>query len=331
MNELKVIVLGAGDRGAVHVKGWQAMPNARIVGIVDSVVSKASMLALGCRCQCWGESWRKALDQWAADVVSIALPTSEHVPAIRWAFRRGMDVFCEKPLSQTSGDVLRVIEEKERKLAVCFQLRAMRVYEEVRDILAEEVGRPFMMITHDFREIRPKIAMHDPHVNGGPIVDCWCHQVDLMRWFTGCEPESVYAQGYRWAQGHQSLEKIEVLAHDSATVTAVFTDGSTLQSNMSWGLPKTVDHEVASPVFVGPGGVMEIGENIIYVNSQRAAEPMQVPHITSDAATYNLIQRFARVVRGESQPNDSAWSAYMAQRASLAALRSIDTGEVERI
>ena len=67
-------------------------------------------------------------------------------------------------------------------------------YLKYREMIREGAfGGPVFVRVNDVREVRPKVAMHQPQVNGGPVIDLDCHLLDIMRFITGREAAGVYS------------------------------------------------------------------------------------------------------------------------------------------
>jgi predicted dehydrogenase len=96
--KVAVAVLGVGEHGKKHARGFAQVPGAELVGVYDLRPERARELAaeLGVRAfasleEVWG----------AVRAVSVVIPTTSHAEAARQAFAHGVDVLLEKPITRT--------------------------------------------------------------------------------------------------------------------------------------------------------------------------------------------------------------------------------------
>ncbi len=101
---LRVAVLGTHGRGGSHINGFSGRNNSEVAAIVDidEAVGQRSADAIykktGKRPDVYLDM-RKAFDDKALNVVSIATPNHWHSLAAIWAMQAGKDVYVEKPVS----------------------------------------------------------------------------------------------------------------------------------------------------------------------------------------------------------------------------------------
>jgi predicted dehydrogenase len=127
-DRLRVAVVGVNGRGAAHLAGWTAMPDAEVVAICDcdpNVVPKRmeEFFKTADRRPEYVQDFRRLLDRKDVDVVSIATPNHWHALMAIWAMQAGKDVYVEKPCSYTVAEG-RVITQWARKLGRICQMGA---------------------------------------------------------------------------------------------------------------------------------------------------------------------------------------------------------------
>jgi myo-inositol 2-dehydrogenase/D-chiro-inositol 1-dehydrogenase len=175
--------------------------NAELSALCDIDVAKLKKAADSLRVPHRFSSFEAMIACKEVDAVVLVSPSAMHTKQIAAAMAAGKHVFSEKPLGTT------VVECKEAEKAVeahpelVFMLGFMRRFDEsykyAHDkVIAGEIGKPVLFRSYGqdaekFIEGSIAFAAH----SGGAFLDMAVHDIDLARWFTGSEPETVYAIG----------------------------------------------------------------------------------------------------------------------------------------
>ena len=193
---LKVCIIGSGMMGGFHAAAWRARGDAQIVAVCDLIEERRGKFAAAHGAAAY-EDYRKALDHPGIQIVSVCTPVSFHAEMACLAACKGCHVLVEKPIALTleqADEMIRAAEENKVLLSVSFQYRAWSRCVKYRDLVrGGEFGGPVFFRYADIREVRPKLAMHERSMNGGPLIDMAGHYFDLVRYFTGEEPERIFA------------------------------------------------------------------------------------------------------------------------------------------
>jgi predicted dehydrogenase len=151
------------------------------------------------------------------DAVVVTSPAPCHLDNVRMAARFGKPVLCEKPLAMNeaeSVEMIRVMRDAGLPLYVGFTYRFSPVAMDIKRLVAEgAIGkvRSLRLIylwdchgKYDCRtgSDRPNPARHGRMVEGGPMVDCGVHQIDLARWWLGAEVVRATGAG-AWVDGDE--------------------------------------------------------------------------------------------------------------------------------
>lgn len=138
------------------------------------------------------------------DVVIVTTVDAYHHRYIIAALDGGCDVVTEKPMTTDAAKVaaiLAAVERTGRSLRVTFNYRYSAAYTRVRQLIAEgEVGVPHLVdfawtldTSHGADYFR---RWHrDKPMSGGLLVHKASHHFDLVNWWLGAWPETVYALG----------------------------------------------------------------------------------------------------------------------------------------
>jgi len=187
--------------------------------------------------------YRQLLEQGDLDAVVVSTPDHSHaIPAVT-ALKRGLDVYCEKPLAHTvfeAREIRRWADEKKAVTQIGTQIHAgdnyRRAVEIVRAGQLGPVRRVLIWVDAPTKPgVRVKSAQPPAHVNydlwigpapmrpyhpshfhynwrywwdfgGGVLEDMACHYIDLPFWALGVrEPETVVAKGEKTYQGDNDV------------------------------------------------------------------------------------------------------------------------------
>ncbi|MEM6458551.1 MAG: Gfo/Idh/MocA family oxidoreductase [Planctomycetota bacterium] len=205
------------------------------------------------------------------DAVVVTSPAPAHRQNVLDAVARGLPVLCEKPLAGDPADGPAMVAAAEAAgvpLHVGFCYRFSPVAATIRDLVrGGVVGEPralrliYNWACHGAR-IDPeadnpwRFRNHDRRAGrmreGGPMVDCGTHQIDLARWWLGQEVTRVTGHG-AWADRTDAYEAPD---HVWAHLDHVGGAHTAVEMSFSYGhqardLPKEFVYEL-----IGPDGVI---------------------------------------------------------------------------
>jgi predicted dehydrogenase len=325
--ELNVCVIGCGALGTVHAQAWPKVEGARVVAVADPWVERAQALAEKVGCP-WFASAEAALQVEGVNAASVAVPSAYHRACTVAALERGCHVICEKPIALSLDDgraMIRLAQERGLVLTYGFCKRFMEQVHTVRDLVQSgKLGRPVMYRHISAWEIRPKPWIMDKHLGGGPIFDISCHYTDQWRVIFGSDPVRVKASGLTIMQDSPDKPAETDPQVDTFCMTVEHASGDIGVLSMSWGLPKGVTGPTVEDC-LGPLGMLKI-ENAKVERFGLGGEQEVFEDLSTDMHPAQL-NAFAAAIR-EGRPvvasgEDGLW----ALQTSLAALKSIETGE----
>ena len=222
---LRIGIIGCGAISAQHIEAIGALPETRLVGVVDA--SEARAQATGERLSVpWSTKLEDLIERDDVDAVTICTPSGLHPGQARAALRAGKHVLVEKPIALSVAEAEAVVEDghaRARIVATVSQRRfepAMQALHEA--IAAGALGRISLIMGESLHH-RPQ-SYYDSApwrgtvaFDGGVLMNQAIHVIDLVRWIGG----SVRSVGANLATlGHQ----IEV--EDTATLSLLFTNGT---------------------------------------------------------------------------------------------------------
>ena len=181
---------------------------------------------------------RDAFFQSGIDAVSICSPAPSHLANVREAVKYGKHILCEKPLAMNDADIqtmARITDEAGLMLVAGFCYRFSPVAQTIRDLIARgAIGEVRAMRLHYIWNLHGKDEYGEDGsrtessyrvgrmLEGGPMVDCGVHQIDLARWWTGAEIVQYQGHGAWIDTDYEAPDHVWLhLDHENGCHTAV--------------------------------------------------------------------------------------------------------------
>jgi predicted dehydrogenase len=203
MKEVRLGVIGGGNMGQAHMKGFAQVKRLKFTAVSDAAAANVQKAV-----ETYGvrgfDSAEALMSSGLADAVLIATPHYFHPTYSIAAMRHGLHVLTEKPVSVTAkeADAVNAEHKKHRKLvyAAMFQMRLSPAWKKVRELVTTgqigRVQRVSWIITNWFRSQ----AYYDSGgwratwagEGGGVLLNQCPHNLDLFQWVLGM-PKSVRA------------------------------------------------------------------------------------------------------------------------------------------
>ena len=223
MNKIRTLIIGLGRIGKIHLGNLQAIDEVEIVGICDPT-DEAKVFSNKAGLTFYQKDFTDVAGEVQADAIVICSPTDTHANYVSIAAKKGIDVFCEKPLDlslEKVKQVLKTVNESKIKLMLGFNRRFDSEFQSVKEkIVNGHIG--------DIHTI--KITSRDPSPppinyiksSGGMFLDMTIHDFDMIRYLTNKEIVEVYAKGD--ALVNPEIAKAGDI--DTAIINLTFEDGS---------------------------------------------------------------------------------------------------------
>jgi predicted dehydrogenase len=209
---LKVGIVGTGFMGWIHYLAYRKVPGVKIAAICDKIPHRLAGDWTDIKGN-FGPQGEKIdvseirtftdLEEMAAwpelDLIDICLPPFLHADAAVAGLRGGKHVFCEKPMSLTTGECDRMVEASRaagRQLFIGHVLPFFPEFAYARQVIASgEYGRllggNFKRVISDPMWLKD---FYDPKRVGGPMLDLHVHDAHFIRLLFGM-PAGVTTQG----------------------------------------------------------------------------------------------------------------------------------------
>lgn len=178
-------VIGAGAFGRNHLRILNQSPNARLTGVFDIDPGRAATAAAeyGCRVFLSLEEVTRN-----AEAAIVATPTSSHAEAGCALLDAGLDVLIEKPVAPDRISAERLITAAESRDRI-LQVGHLERFNPAVQALGKMITVPLFFEVHRLSVFSPRSLDVDV------VLDLMIHDLDIVLWLTGEQPEEVRAAG----------------------------------------------------------------------------------------------------------------------------------------
>ena len=202
MKQIKIGSVGLGRLGERHAENLaQKINGVELLALCDMDDKKLNIVSDRLGVKHRYTSFDEMIGQEELDAVVIVSPSGLHPQQISAALKTGKHVFSEKPLGTTVQECIEAEESVKKYSDLVFMLGFMRRFDPSyqyakKKVDAGEIGRLIMFRSYgqDPEKFIDGAIAYAGH-SGGQFLDMAVHDIDLARWFTGSEPETVYAIG----------------------------------------------------------------------------------------------------------------------------------------
>lgn len=334
MKQINVGIIGLGRAGQMHLSNLLTIPEINIIQVADVFIENisAKLNDLGITNQT--RDYHELLDNPKIDTVFIFTSTDTHEEMVTAAAKAGKNIFCEKPLSMNTNEeaslnVLRAVKKAGVKLQIGFNRRMdpqfRNIFENVRQ---GKVGTP-QVVKITSRD--PDLLPHDLIQRiGGLLFDFTMHDFDMARYMMNSNISEVYAKGGTLID--PTLKDINDI--DTLALVLQFENGAYGLIDNSRRAVYGYDQRVE--VF-GSEGMLK-AENVsnstveLY-NDKRVelSKPLPMFQERYKPAYLAEMKSFVQSLLKNEPVVASGRDVIMAQRAAVAAQKSIETGLPQKI
>lgn len=240
MNEIRLGLMGCGIVAKFrHLPVINTLPGIRKVALFTPRLDVARELGDAFHFE---NAFSDESGFWASglDVVVITSPPEKHLQNIRSAAEHGVDVFCEKPIALSEDDcneIRDIVQKSGIRLFVAFCFRFSPVSLKIRELIQRgaigELRTLRLVFNWDCRGKYQDMESKTPNErregrmrDGGPLMDCGVHLIDLARFWSGSEPVKWCGHG-SWADDYPAPDHMWVhMDHASGVHTVAETSFS---------------------------------------------------------------------------------------------------------
>jgi predicted dehydrogenase len=292
-DDINIALLGCGAQGQVLMNAIREIPGIRFKAVCD-IWTAYNQTRVSRLLERYGHEhntyvdYKEMLDKEKdLDAVIVATPDFWHADHAVACLKAGLNVYCEKEMSNTLEGARRMLEaakETGKLLQIGHQRRSNPRYLHCYEKLIKEARILGRITTINGQWNRSKAACEDlgwPKKNpleqaelekygfksmeqfrnwrwykglgGGPIVDLGSHQIDIYSWFLGENPKSVIAGGgIDYWKGHEWYDSVMAVYEYETKEGIVRAFYQTITTNSSQGYYEN---------FMGDEGTLAISES----------------------------------------------------------------------
>lgn len=194
MDRIRCGVIGLGWFGEHHVDTLLQLPQADLTAVCTRRSDRLSEVADKYQVSKTFTDYRELLADKSIDAVFIVTHIGDHLEPTLAAIRAGKHVFLEKPMAdsvESCDQILAELKSTDKAFMVGHVCRFDTVYALAKEeIAAGRLGK--IVSLHARRNLAKWITeSHLPKISA--LFGDGVHDLDLMLWYTGSKPKSVYA------------------------------------------------------------------------------------------------------------------------------------------
>jgi len=246
--KLKVGIIGVGVIGKDHLRGYEAVKEADIVGISDINKKALREAAKTFKVKSRFTDYHDLLALDELDAVSVCTPPFNHATIACNAASAGKHVLCEKPMAMNAKEAGQIVEACNKanvKLGIgSGRSRFNPSVDMGRRYISEgKLGKVYYSRVSSYRRrgrpgidilVASKWFIDSSRAGGGALIDIGCYDIDVILYLLESpQPEAVSAMTF---QGIEDLPELDVTydveEHSSAFVR--FQNGSVAVFETTW-------------------------------------------------------------------------------------------------
>ena len=195
MDRIRAGVIGLGWFGEHHVDTLKALPLVDMAAVCTRTESRLKEIAEKYGVPKTYTDYRDLLADKDIDMVTVVTHIKDHLEPTIAALKAGKHVFVEKPMADSAEECDRIIAEV-KKTDKCFMVGHICRFDTVYALAKEEIeaGNLGDIISMHARRNLAKWITPSHLQKIGAMFGDGVHDFDLMLWYTGAKPKSVYAQ-----------------------------------------------------------------------------------------------------------------------------------------
>jgi predicted dehydrogenase len=184
---LRAAVIGVGYLGRFHAQKYAAIPDCRLIAVVDADEATAARVAGEVGAQALGD-WRALLG--AVDLVSVVTPTPTHHTIAKAFLASGADVLVEKPITTSVAEAESLIATA-LECGRILQVGHLERFNPVVRAMDAIVRAPRFVESHRLAPFKAR------GTDVSVVLDLMIHDIDLIQSLVRSELAAVEAVGTR--------------------------------------------------------------------------------------------------------------------------------------
>ena len=189
---IPVAVIGVGAFGRNHARIYHQLQQdgaaVRLVGVVDTDLSRADVIAREFRCRPFGSIDQLLATHSEVRAASVAVPTMHHLAAAKTLMQAGVDVLIEKPLAPSLAEADELIDAA-KSAGVVAQVGHLERFNPAVQATMPLITRPMFFEVHRLSVFTPRSLDVDV------VLDLMIHDLDAVLAFVNSPLKEIRAAG----------------------------------------------------------------------------------------------------------------------------------------
>ncbi len=192
--KIRVGVVGLGNMGKHHVRNYNEIETAELVAVCDLQQTLVDSFSEKYGCKGY-TSLDTFLENETVDAINITAPTIYHYPIAKQILSKGINVFIEKPIADTTEKAKELIELAKQNGAVLMVGHIERfnpAVQMLKSIIDQgDLGKITSLISKRVGAFPAQIK--DANV----IIDLAVHDIDIFSFMLGKQPDKIFGNAGR--------------------------------------------------------------------------------------------------------------------------------------
>lgn len=324
-------VIGVGIFGEAHVRTLSSMPGVELAGVYDVDNQRVREIASRYQCPVFASD-SEVFENKDVDFVSICTPEPNHLePSVR-AAQHNKHILLEKPIATNMEDantIIRCAKSAGVKLMVGHIKRFGGRYLLAKEAIARGDIGEVVNVTARFIDPRREQVRRKGRVSINLIMGI--HDLDLIRWYIGSEPRSVYSRSVR-----KVFKKAGLPVEDSVYSIYEFENGCLGALELGCLLPDNYPTDVDQTIdVIGSEGVISVDCNdrgiAVGTLSKIDRPDLEGSRSLPENPWSDLrieIQHFIDCIKKDKEPRITTEDARIALQMALSAMESDRTNKI---
>jgi len=212
---VNVVLCGLGRMGRIHLDNIINAFNVNLTYIIEANLAYAeevkSEFCLDSTTILHFDDFDKAVTDESTNCVIICTPTDSHEDLLIKSLKAGKHVLCEKPLArnvETIAKCYKLAQDEEVVLLCAFNRRFdPQIQEMIKNKSSVGVMQSVKVCSRD----SPKPPMSYLKISGGIFHDCIVHDLDMLRYITQEDPETIYSIAHVYDAEIAALDDVDTV------------------------------------------------------------------------------------------------------------------------
>ncbi|MHB1346972.1 MAG: Gfo/Idh/MocA family protein [Candidatus Humimicrobiaceae bacterium] len=252
MKRIRIGIIGLGWFGEHHIDTFKSLPLAEVTAVCTRRSEHLKEIASKYHIEKTYTDYHDLLADNDIDMVSVVTHVRDHMQPAIDAIKAGKHVFLEKPMANTAAEcdrILDALKDTDKFFMVGHICRFDTAYALAKDeIDSGSIGK---IISINAKRNLARWVTESSLNKISALFGDGIHDFDLMTWFTGAKPKTVYAQSVN--------TRPEFKYDDVAWALFRLTDGTFAVIENNWSLPDSSPFAIdAKMEIIGSEGIINI-------------------------------------------------------------------------